>query len=49
VGIGTGPLAGGFTLQQWGLRAAPLAGVGIAAVALALMIGSNLRLRQHQH
>jgi len=49
VGIGTGPLAGGFALQQSGLRAAPLAGVAIAAVALALMIGTNLRLRHHQH
>jgi DHA1 family inner membrane transport protein len=48
VGIGTGPLAGGFALQQWGLRAAPLAGVMIGAVALGLMIGTNRRLR-HQH
>ena len=52
VGIGTGPLAGGFALQQWGLRATPLAGVAIGAVALALLVGTDLRLhrqpRQHE-
>ena len=48
VGIGTGPLAGGFALQQWGLRSAPLAGAAIGAVALALLVGSDLRLhRRH--
>jgi predicted MFS family arabinose efflux permease len=49
VGIGAGPLAGGFALQQWGLRAAPLAGVVMGAAALVLMIGTNRRLRHHQH
>jgi DHA1 family inner membrane transport protein len=48
VGIGTGPLAGGFALQQWGLRSAPLAGAAIGAVALALLVGSDLRVhRRH--
>jgi DHA1 family inner membrane transport protein len=47
VGIGSGPLAGGFALREWGLRATPLAGVVIGSVALALLLGSDLRLRQH--
>jgi predicted MFS family arabinose efflux permease len=48
VGIGSGPLAGGFALREWGLRATPLAGVVIGSVALALLVGSDLRLRRHQ-
>jgi predicted MFS family arabinose efflux permease len=46
VGIGTGPLLGGLALQVWGLRAAPLAGALIAAVALAVMAGARLWLRR---
>ena len=47
VGIAAGPLAGGLALQEWGLRATPLAGVVIGAAALALIVGSDLRLRHH--
>lgn len=49
IGIASGPLAGALTLHEWGLRAAPLAGVGIAALAVALMIGAEVRLRGHPH
>ncbi len=49
VGIGSGPLAGGLALQEWGLRATPLAGVAIGAVALSLLVGTDLRLRHHPH
>jgi DHA1 family inner membrane transport protein len=47
VGIGSGPLAGGFALQQWGLRSTPLAGALIGAVALSVLVGTDLRLRRH--
>ena len=47
VGIGAGPLAGGLALRDWGLRATPVAGAVIGAVALALIIGTDLRLRRH--
>jgi predicted MFS family arabinose efflux permease len=47
VGIGTGPLAGGLALQEWGLRATPLAGAAIGVFALALIVGADLRTR-HQ-
>jgi DHA1 family inner membrane transport protein len=49
VGIGSGPLVGGFALQEWGLRATPLAGAAIGVVALALLVGTDLRLRRHPH
>jgi MFS transporter, DHA1 family, inner membrane transport protein len=49
VGIGSGPLAGGFALREWGLRATPLAGVAIGSLALALLVGSDLRLRRQHH
>jgi predicted MFS family arabinose efflux permease len=49
VGIGSGPLAGGFALREWGLRATPLAGVAIGSLALALLLGTDLRLRHHHH
>jgi predicted MFS family arabinose efflux permease len=49
IGIATGPLAGALTLHEWGLRAAPLAGVVIAAAAVTLMVGAELRLRNHPH
>jgi DHA1 family inner membrane transport protein len=49
VGIGSGPLAGGFALQQWGLRSTPLAGALIGAVALSVLVGTDLRLRRHPH
>ncbi len=45
VGIAAGPLAGGLALRLWGLRATPLAGVTIGLVALTLMVGTELRLR----
>ncbi|MGH2862135.1 MAG: MFS transporter [Solirubrobacteraceae bacterium] len=47
LGIGSGPLAGGLALQEWGLRATPLAGVAIGLVALSLLLGTDLRLRRH--
>jgi MFS transporter, DHA1 family, inner membrane transport protein len=47
VGIGTGPLVGALALGVWGLRATPLAGVAIGLVALTLIVGTDLRLRQH--
>ena len=49
VGIGSGPLVGGFALQEWGLRSTPLAGAAIGAVALAVLVGTDLRLRRHNH
>ncbi|HWD69339.1 MAG TPA: MFS transporter [Solirubrobacteraceae bacterium] len=49
VGIGSGPLAGGFALQEWGLRSTPLAGAAIGAVALAVLVGTDLHLRRHRH
>ena len=49
VGIGSGPLVGGLALQEWGLRATPLAAVAIGIVALALLVGSDLRLQRHHH
>ncbi len=48
VGIGTGPLAGGLALSEWGLRATPLAGFAIGVAALALILVTDLRLR-HRH
>ncbi|MDE3134792.1 MAG: MFS transporter [Acidobacteriota bacterium] len=48
VGIGTGPLAGGLALREWGLRATPLAAVAIGLAALTLIVGADLRLRHHQ-
>ena len=47
VGIAAGPLAGGLALQGWGLRATPLAGALIGVLAVALIVGSDLRLRHH--
>lgn len=47
IGIGTGPLAGGLALQEWGLRATPLAAVAIGLSALALIVGADLRLQRH--
>ena len=47
IGIATGPLAGGLALQEWGLRATPLAGAAIGLVALTLMVGTDIRLRHH--
>jgi predicted MFS family arabinose efflux permease len=49
VGIGSGPLVGGFALQEWGLRSTPLAGVAIGAMALAVLVGTELHLRRHNH
>jgi len=49
VGIGSGPLIGGFALQAWGLRATPLAGAAIGIVAVALLVGTDLRLRRRGH
>jgi predicted MFS family arabinose efflux permease len=49
VGIGSGPLVGGFALQEWGLRSTPLAGVAIGVVALAVLVGTELHLRRHNH
>jgi predicted MFS family arabinose efflux permease len=46
VGIGTGPIAGGLALQQWGLRATPLAGAVIGCVALALILGADARVQR---
>jgi predicted MFS family arabinose efflux permease len=48
VGIGSGPLVGGFALQEWGLRSTPLAGAAIGVLALSLLLGTDLRLRR-QH
>jgi MFS transporter, DHA1 family, inner membrane transport protein len=48
VGIGSGPLAGGLALREWGLRATPLAGVAIGLAALALIVGADLRLRRNR-
>jgi predicted MFS family arabinose efflux permease len=48
VGIGTGPLAGGLALQEWGLRSTPLAGAAIGALALFLIVGADRRLRHHR-
>ena len=47
VGIATGPLAGGLALQEWGLRATPLAGAVIGLAALTLIVGTDIRLRHH--
>jgi predicted MFS family arabinose efflux permease len=49
VGIGTGPLAGGLALRDWGLRATPIAGVLIGTLALAVIVGTDMRLRRHRH
>lgn len=49
VGIGSGPLVGGFALQEWGLRSTPLAGVAIGAVALSVLVGTELHLRRQHH
>jgi predicted MFS family arabinose efflux permease len=49
VGIATGPLTGAITLQQWGLRALPLASVVVGIVGLSLLVGTDLRLRHRHH
>lgn len=40
VGIASGPLLGGLTLDSWDIRATPLAGAAVAAVAV-LSLGSS--------
>lgn len=47
VGIGTGPIVGGLALGDWGLRSTPLAGAVIGVAALALILGTDLRMRRH--